>query len=113
MGHSINLLVKNTVFNYFRATIIEQALTTDYSMPFIYSPKNKTEGNKTTVSDTTSMKGSGEGADRGNTMMIYIIMGISAALLLILGITLFVVCKRRKQRQSRNQGKKKTVIPIY
>lgn len=67
------------------------------------SPKNKTEGNKTTVSDTTSMKGSGEGADRGNTTMIYIIMGISAALLLILGITLFVVCKRRKQRQSRNQ----------
>lgn len=86
-----------------RSTIIEQALTTDYSMPFIYSPKNKTVGNKTTVSDTTSMKGSGEGADRGNTTMIYIIMGISAALLLILGITLFVVCKRRKQRQSRNQ----------
>lgn len=50
------------------------------------------------------MKGSGEGAERGKTM-IYIIVGIVAALALILGITVLVVCRRRKQRQSRNHGK--------
>lgn len=104
MGHSINLLVKNTVFNYFRATIIEQALTTDYSMPFIYSPKDKTGGNKSTNGGTTSMKGSGKDADHGNTT-IYIIGGICSALVLILGITVLVVCRRRKQGQSRNHGK--------
>lgn len=65
-------------------------------MLFIYSFKNKIEGNKIIVSDITLMKGSGEGADRGNITMIYIIMGIFVVLLLILGIILFVVCKRRK-----------------
>ncbi|XP_052681170.1 uncharacterized protein LOC128161798 isoform X2 [Crassostrea angulata] len=84
-----------------RSTIIEQALTTDYSMPFIYSPKDKTGGNKSTVGGTTSMKGSGKDADHGNTM-IYIIGGICSALVLILGITVLVVCRRRKRGQSRN-----------
>ncbi|XP_065940944.1 uncharacterized protein [Magallana gigas] len=84
-----------------RSTIIEQALTTDYSMPFIYSPKDKTGGNKSTVGGTTSMKGSGKDADHGNTT-IYIIGGICSALVLILGITVLVVCRRRKRGQSRN-----------
>lgn len=65
------------------------------------SPKDKTGGNKSTVGGTTSMKGSGKDADHDNTT-IYIIAGICSALVLILGITVLVVCRRRKQGQSRN-----------
>lgn len=65
------------------------------------SPKDKTGGNKSTVGGTTSMKGSGKDADHGNTT-IYIIGGICSALVLILGITVLVVCRRRKRGQSRN-----------
>lgn len=86
-----------------RSTIIEQALTTGYSTPFIYDPKNKTEGNKTYIGGPTSMKDSGEGAESGNTT-IYIVVGICVALALISGISLYVVCRRRRERKSRNHG---------
>lgn len=79
-------------------------LTTGYSPPFIFDPKTKTGGNKTFIGGATSMKDSGEGPERGNTM-IYIIVGICAALALILGITLLVVVRRTKKCKSHNHGK--------
>lgn len=50
------------------------------------------------------MKDSGEGAESGNTT-IYIVVGICAALALISGISLFAVCRRRKEHKLHNHGK--------
>lgn len=64
-------------------------------MLFIYSFKDKIGGNKLINGGITLMKGSGKDVDYGN-ITIYIIGGICLVLVLILGIIVFVVCRRRK-----------------